>query len=101
MPNASMPPVEQDTFLLLEKVKWVSADRLSGAPCFTGSRVPIKALFDYLEGGDSLDTFLEDFEGITRQQALSALYYGKARLLPPGSPQPAGKTRTVPEPMFQ
>ena len=88
------------SLLSLDKVVWVSPDRLSGAPCFAGSRVPIKALFDYLEGGDSLDTFLADFEGITRPQVISALYYGKARLIPPGSPQPTGTTRTVPEPVF-
>lgn len=95
------PPTGTEEVLLpLNRVCWTAPDRLSGAPCFTGSRVPIKALFDYLEGGDTLDAFLDDFEGVTRSQALSALYYGKAKLLPPGSPQPTGATRTVPEPMF-
>ena len=99
--TTKIAPVAEEVLLPLEKVRWVSPDRLSGAPCFAGSRVPIKALFDYVEGGDSLDTFLDDFEGITRQQAISALYYGKAMLLPPGSPQPTGTTHTVPEPVFQ
>ena len=92
---------KRDALLLpLEKVVWVAPDRMSGAPCFAGSRVPIKALFDYLEGGDSLDAFLEDFEGVTRPQAVSALYYGKARLMPPGSPQPTGNAATL-CPIFQ
>ena len=89
-----------ECLLPLDKVVWVAPDRMSGAPCFVGSRVPIKALFDYLEGGDSLDAFLEDFEGVTRPQVVSALYYGKARLMPAGSPQPTGNA-TTPRPVFQ
>ena len=76
--------------LPLEQVVWTDTARLSGAPCFRGSRVPVKALFDYLEGGDRLNDFLTDFEGVRREQALAALYYGKARLMPPGVPQPTG-----------
>jgi uncharacterized protein (DUF433 family) len=42
---------------------------MSGAPCFTGTRVPINHLFDYLEAGDSLDVFLEDFPNVTLNEA--------------------------------
>ena len=46
---------------------------LGGTPVFVGTRVPIKNLFDYLEGGDSLDEFLNDFPSVTREQAVAAL----------------------------
>jgi uncharacterized protein (DUF433 family) len=46
---------------------------LGGTPVFVGTRVPIKNLYDYLEGGDSLDDFLEDFPSVTREQAVAAL----------------------------
>ena len=48
-------------------------DILGGKPVFVGTRVPVKALWDYLEGGDSLDEFLEDFPSVTRDQAVAAL----------------------------
>ena len=48
-------------------------EKLSGTPVFAGTRVPIKNLFDYLEGGDSLDVFLDDFPTVTREQALAVL----------------------------
>lgn len=44
-------------------------EKLGGTPVFRGTRVPIKNLFDYLEGGDSLDVFLDDFPIVTRKQA--------------------------------
>lgn len=46
---------------------------MSGALCFTGTRVPVKNLFDYLEGTSSLEEFLEDFPSITRAQAVAVL----------------------------
>jgi uncharacterized protein (DUF433 family) len=54
---------------------YVSADpeRLGGEPVFRGTRVPIRSLFDHLEAGDGLDTFLEHFEGVTREQAKAVL----------------------------
>jgi len=48
---------------------WINARRLGGTPCFTGSRVPIKTLFDHLASGQPLDKFLIDFEGISREHA--------------------------------
>ena len=42
---------------------------MHGTPCFFGTRVPIQHLWDYLEGGGPLGEFLEDFEGVTRDQA--------------------------------
>jgi uncharacterized protein (DUF433 family) len=51
-------------------------EKLSGAPVFRGTRVPVKNLFDYLEAGDNLEEFLDDFPTVTREQAVgvSELY---------------------------
>ena len=46
---------------------------LGGTPVFAGTRVPVKALFDYLEAGDSLDEFLDDFPSVGRRQVLELL----------------------------
>ena len=59
----------------------VDPEKMSGAPCFTGTRVPVTHLFDYLEADDSLDEFLTDFPTVTRQQVLGVLELMKARLL--------------------
>lgn len=52
---------------------WVDPERMGGEPCFRNSRVPIKALFDYLGGGDDLATFLDHFPGVTHEQAVAVL----------------------------
>ena len=46
-------------------------DILGGKPVFVGTRVPIKALLDYLEAGDSLDEFLDYFPSVSRKQAIA------------------------------
>ena len=46
---------------------------LSGTPVFAGTRVPAQSLFDYLEGGETLDEFLHQFPSVTREQAIAAL----------------------------
>ena len=46
---------------------------MSGALCFTGTRVPVKSLFDYLEGTSSLEEFLEDFPSVPRNKAIAVL----------------------------
>ena len=51
----------------------IDPQKVSGAPVFAGTRVPIKNLFDYLEGGDSLEDFLEGFPPVTREQAIEVL----------------------------
>ena len=50
---------------------------MHGAPVFRGTRVPLQALFDYLEAGDSLDDFLEGFPGVSREMAMAALEQAK------------------------
>jgi len=50
---------------------------LGGTPVFRGTRVPFKNLLDYLEGGHTLDQFLEDFPTVTRAAAIAALEHAK------------------------
>lgn len=59
----------------------VDPEKMSGAPCFTGTRVPIKHLFDYLEGGDSLEVFLDDFPTVTKEQTQGVLEASRQLLL--------------------
>ena len=49
----------------------VDPEIMSGAPCFVGTRVPIQNLIEYLEGGDSIDEFLQDFPSVAREQVIS------------------------------
>ena len=58
-----------------------TAERLGGTPVFAGTRVPVQALLDYLEGGDSLDDFLLDFPSVTREHAIAVLEAAKSALL--------------------
>jgi uncharacterized protein (DUF433 family) len=53
---------------------------LGGIPVFVGTRVPVKNLFDYLEGGDRLEDFLDQFPSVTREQAIAALELAEAAL---------------------
>jgi uncharacterized protein (DUF433 family) len=46
---------------------------MSGTPCFAGTRVPVKSLFDYLEAGDSLDEFLDQFPTVKKEIAVGVL----------------------------
>ena len=50
---------------------------LGGIPCFRGTRVPFQTLLDYLEAGDTLDNFLEQFPTVTREMAIEALEIAK------------------------
>jgi len=56
-------------------------DILGGTPAFRGTRVPIQALFDYLEGGETLEDFLEGFPTVSRDMAVAALQEAKDLLL--------------------
>ena len=51
---------------------------LGGVPVFAGTRVPFDALLDYIEGGKTLDEFLDDFPTVTRDAAIAALEQAKA-----------------------
>jgi uncharacterized protein (DUF433 family) len=56
-------------------------DILGGTPVFRGTRVPLQTLFDYLEGGETLEDFLEGFPTVTRESAIAALEEAKDLLL--------------------
>lgn len=56
-------------------------EKMSGTPVFSGTRVPIKHLFDYLEGGESLEAFLDQFPTVSREQALAVLSASRESLL--------------------
>ncbi len=58
-----------------------SPDILGGTPVFCGTRVPIKNLTDYLEAGDTLDEFLDDFPSVSREQVIAFLEQAKEALL--------------------
>ena len=64
-----------------QSVVKIDPELMSGAPCFAGTRVPIQNLMDYLEGGDSIDEFLEDFPTVSRQQVISCLEEAKESVL--------------------
>jgi uncharacterized protein (DUF433 family) len=53
---------------------------MSGALCFTGTRVPVQNLFDYLEGTSSLEDFLEDFPSVAREKAVAVLEAAREKL---------------------
>jgi uncharacterized protein (DUF433 family) len=55
-------------------------DIMSGAPCFTGTRVPVQTLFDYLQAGSPLDEFLENFPTVSREAAIAVLEVAKEGL---------------------
>lgn len=56
-------------------------DVLGGTPVFIGTRVPVQSLFDYLEGGETLDEFLRQFPSVKREQAVAALDMARESLL--------------------
>jgi uncharacterized protein (DUF433 family) len=60
-----------------------SPDRLGGTPVFAGTRVPVRTLIDYLEGGHPLDQFLEEFPAVSREHAVAVLELAKQALLAP------------------
>jgi len=53
----------------------------SGEPVFRGTRVPFQTLLDYLEGGETLDEFLEQYPGVSRENAIAALEEAKALVM--------------------
>ena len=56
---------------------------LGGTPVFSGTRVPIRSLFDHLEGGETVDDFLEGFSSVRRDQVVALLEMSQQRVLEP------------------
>ena len=54
---------------------------MGGTPVFVGTRVPLQNLIDYLEGGESMEDFLEAFPTVTREQAIAVIEAGKLKML--------------------
>ena len=65
----------------LDSIVWVDPDRMSGEPCFRGTRVPVQALIDHIEGNSTLDDFLDGFPSVTREQAVGFIELAKDNLL--------------------
>jgi uncharacterized protein (DUF433 family) len=65
----------------LEEAVWVNPRRVSGVPCFRGTRVPIQSLIDLLEGGETIDDFLKLYPQVSRQQVLAVLDFANSQLL--------------------
>jgi uncharacterized protein (DUF433 family) len=63
-----------------EQVIHTDPEILGGTPVFVGTRVPMQALIDYLEGGHPLADFLDDFPTVSREQAIAALERAKERV---------------------
>ena len=59
----------------------IDPEIMSGAPCFSGTRVPIQNLIDYLEGGDSIEEFLDGFPTVSREQVIAFLEEAKDRMV--------------------
>ena len=79
--NACVCTVSLEIRNVSQSVVKIDPEIMSGAPCFAGTRVPIQNLMDYLEGGDSIDEFLEDFPTVAREQVISFLEEAKASVL--------------------
>ena len=67
---------------LPEPLITVSPDYLGGTPVFTGTRVPVKNLFDYLEAGDPLAEFLSEFPDVSREHAVAVIQLALQRVVP-------------------
>ena len=58
----------------------IDPEVMSGALCFAGTRVPVKNLFDYIEGSSTLEEFLEDFPSVSRKRAVAVLEAARSGL---------------------
>jgi uncharacterized protein (DUF433 family) len=67
--------------VLLNEIIIKDPEILGGTPVFRGTRVPFQNLLDYLQGGDTLDEFLDDFPSVSREQAIAAWEQAKSLLV--------------------
>ena len=65
----------------LDQAVWVNSQRMSGVPCFRGTRVPVQSLIDFLEDGETIDQFLKLYPSISREQVLAVLDFANGQLL--------------------
>ena len=69
----------------LDRVVWIDPERMSGAPCFAGTRVPVQMLLDHLKHGETIDDFLDAAPSVTREQAELFLDLAAGHLVECGS----------------
>ena len=59
----------------------IDPETMGGTPVFTGTRVPIQTLFDYIQGGDDLNEFLDDYPSVSKEAAIQVLEMAKRTLM--------------------
>lgn len=64
----------------LNDVIWIDPERMSGAPCFKGTRVPVQCLLDYIQGNSTLSEFFEDYPSVSPEQVRLFLELAKDQL---------------------
>ena len=74
-------PTRERTLTAMKLPISAAPDVLGGTPVFAGTRVPIQTLFDYLEGGESIDDFLDGFPSVSRDQVIAFLEMAKDRVI--------------------
>jgi len=82
--NATIKPVlhvGESCMSAVTDIIEIDPEKMSGTPVFRGTRVPIQNLFDYLEGGDNIEVFLDDFPTVDREQVITVLELYKVKLL--------------------
>ena len=65
----------------LDQIVWIDPGRMSGTPCFRGTRVPVQTLIDHIQGNATLEQFLDGFPSVTREQAIQFIELAKESLL--------------------
>ncbi len=65
----------------LGEVVWVDPERMSGTPCFKGTRVPVQCLLDYIEGNSTLEDFFQDYPSVSREQVSRFLEFAKEQIV--------------------
>jgi uncharacterized protein (DUF433 family) len=65
----------------MEDLVWSDPETMHGTPVFRGSRVPLQNLFDYMEGDETLETFLDYFPSVSRERTIKTIEYMKGLLI--------------------
>jgi uncharacterized protein (DUF433 family) len=65
----------------LDRAIWVDPGRMSGAPCFRNTRVPLQSLIDFLESGETIEGFLALYPSISREQVLAVMDFANRQLI--------------------
>jgi len=80
-PYESILVQPQEMLMTIKEIVHSDPDIMGGTPVFVGTRVPVRILLDYLEGGDPLEEFLENYPSVSREQAVAFIEEaGKAAL---------------------